>query len=225
MSDKRILFQGDSITDGLRFKLPEQEWDLNHQMGHSFSYVVNAVLGSRYPNRGLRFFNRGVSGNGVVEVYARMYRDILDLRPDFINFLVGINDTPEPDQTIIGISPDKYEKVFRMMLNEISEVFPETRFILCEPFALAGQKDRERIMFKRRHVEQLAVRAKKIAGDLGCIWVPLQQMFDDAAKLREPEYWIWDGIHPTENGHGLIARQWMNTVGPIITGDVDFMGM
>lgn len=225
MSDKRILFQGDSITDGLRFKLPEQEWDLNHQMGHSFSYVVNAVLGSRYPNRGLRFFNRGVSGNGVVEVYARMYRDILDLQPDFINFLVGINDTPEPDQTIIGISPDKYEKVFRMMLNEISEVFPETCFILCEPFALAGQKDRERIMFKRRHVEQLAVRAKKIAGDLGCIWVPLQQMFDDAAKLREPEYWIWDGIHPTENGHGLIARQWMDTVGPIITGDVDFMVM
>lgn len=225
MSDKRILFQGDSITDGLRFKLPEQEWDLNHQMGHSFSYVVNAVLGSRYPNRGLRFFNRGVSGNGVVEVYARMYRDILDLRPDFINFLVGINDTPEPDQSKIGITPDKYEKVFRMMLNEISEVFPETRFILCEPFALAGQKDRERIMFKRRHVEQLAVRAKKIAGDLGCIWVPLQQMFDDAAKLREPEYWIWDGIHPTENGHGLIARQWMDTVGPIITGNVDFMGM
>lgn len=225
MSDKRILFQGDSITDGLRFKLPEQAWDLNHQMGHSFPYVVNAVLGSRYPQNGLQFINRGISGNGVVDLYARMNQDILALRPDYINFLVGINDTPEPGQSSIGITPDKYEKVYRMMLEEISEKFPETHFILCEPFALAGEKDRERILFKRRHVEQLALRAKNIAMDLGCTWVSLQQMFDDAAKLREPEYWVWDGIHPTENGHGLIARQWMAAVGAEITGDSDFVGI
>ena len=111
-----------------------------------------------------------------------------------------------------------------MMLEEISEALPKVHFIICEPFALAGEKDRERILFKRRGVEELAVRAKKIAGDFGCTWVPLQKAFDAAAKLREPEYWVWDGVHPTENGHGLIARQWMKAVGARVTGDVNFIG-
>ena len=38
-----ILFQGDSITDGKRLRGKENEWDLNHQMGHGYAFVVNAL--------------------------------------------------------------------------------------------------------------------------------------------------------------------------------------
>ena len=51
MNKIRVLFQGDSITDGNRYKAKEQEWDKNHQMGHSYAYIVNGILGSRNPER------------------------------------------------------------------------------------------------------------------------------------------------------------------------------
>lgn len=59
----RILFTGDSITDGNRYKEEKDRGDLNHQIGHSYAYVINAILGSKYPERDLQFVNRGISGN------------------------------------------------------------------------------------------------------------------------------------------------------------------
>ena len=38
----RILFQGDSITDGNRYKTEESRWDLNHQIGHSYAHIIAA---------------------------------------------------------------------------------------------------------------------------------------------------------------------------------------
>lgn len=34
----RVLFQGDSITDGNRYKEPERRWDLNHRIEHTYVY-------------------------------------------------------------------------------------------------------------------------------------------------------------------------------------------
>lgn len=66
---KLILFQGDSITDGGRMK--DYEFDLNHQMGHGYAYIVNSTLGAKYPEKNLRFINKGISGNRVGDLYAR----------------------------------------------------------------------------------------------------------------------------------------------------------
>lgn len=57
----KILFQGDSITDGNRYKEPERRHDLNHQIGHSYAFIVSGMLGAEYPDAGLRFVNRGIS--------------------------------------------------------------------------------------------------------------------------------------------------------------------
>ncbi len=89
---KTILFQGDSITDGNRYKLKEQEWDLNHQMGHGYQFIINAKLGVEYAEKDLKFANKGVSGNRIVDIFARMEEDIINIRPDIVSFLVGIND-------------------------------------------------------------------------------------------------------------------------------------
>lgn len=76
---KVILFHGDSITDGNRYKDKSQEWDLNHQMGHSYAYIVNGVLGSQYPEKHLRFVNRGVSGYCIADINAKMHMELLVL--------------------------------------------------------------------------------------------------------------------------------------------------
>ena len=79
---KTVLFYGDSITDGNRYKDEKDRGDLNHQMGHSYAYVINALLGSRYPEKNLHFLNRGISGNRVLELYGRFYEDVVALKPD-----------------------------------------------------------------------------------------------------------------------------------------------
>ena len=65
----RILFTGDSITDGNRYKEEKDRGDLNHQIGHSYAYVINAILGSKYPERDLQFVNRGISGSRILLVF------------------------------------------------------------------------------------------------------------------------------------------------------------
>ena len=91
----RILFTGDSITDGNRYKEEKDRGDLNHQIGHSYAYVINAILGSKYPERDLQFVNRGISGNRVIDLYGRMYEDMVEIKPDIVSILVGINDGPQ----------------------------------------------------------------------------------------------------------------------------------
>ena len=89
-----ILFTGDSITDGNRYKKKEQEWDLNHQMGHSYAYIINGVLGCQHPEKQFRFKNKGVSGNRIIDLYARIDQDLLAIEPDILSILVGVNDGP-----------------------------------------------------------------------------------------------------------------------------------
>lgn len=40
----------------------------------------------------------------------------------------------------------------------------------------------------------------------------LQINLKRCVRYAEPAYWIWDGVSPTEAGHGIIADQWMKIV-------------
>ena len=92
MNEKKIiLFTGDSITDGNRYKDPGMEWDLNHQMGHSYAYIVNGIVGCKYPNK-YAFKNRGISGNRIADLYARKDADLFAIKPDVLSILVGVNN-------------------------------------------------------------------------------------------------------------------------------------
>src|SRR3954470_23665676 len=84
----RILFQGDSITDGNRGR----SLDPNHILGHGYAFIVAAKYGSQYPKRHLTFLNRGVSGNTVADLTKRWDKDTIDLKPDVLSILIGIND-------------------------------------------------------------------------------------------------------------------------------------
>ena len=85
-----IDFIGDSITDGGRARTGH---DYNHTMGQSYAFVLAATLGNRLAERNLTFLNRGISGNRVLDLQARWQRDVLDVKPDLLSILVGVNDT------------------------------------------------------------------------------------------------------------------------------------
>jgi lysophospholipase L1-like esterase len=203
-----ILFQGDSITDGGR----SRNDDLNHVMGHGYAYLVAARLGADHPELGLRFLNRGCSGNRVVDMYARWREDALNLKPDVISILIGINDVGSEFKRNAGVPAAKYEKVYRLVLEESRAALPGVRFVLMEPFYVPLKShDGQWLEMRDEMVRRRAIVAR-LAQEFDAVFVPLQDMLEAACQTTGVEYWLWDGVHPMPAGHELIARAWLAAV-------------
>lgn len=205
----KILFQGDSITDGNRYKEPERRHDLNHQIGHSYAFIVSGMLGAEYPDAGLKFVNRGISGDTTRGLLRRWREDALDIEPDVLSLLIGTNDCFLEGEN--HIEPEEYEKNLESILSQSFETNGELKVFLMEPFFLPT-KDRFKAKENtcREEIGRYSQICRRIAEKDGRIFfIPLQHLFDEAAEGRDCSYWIWDGIHPTESGHALIAREWI----------------
>ena len=217
----KILFQGDSITDGNRYKSKSSEWDKNHQIGHSYVYIITGLLGMQYPERGLEFINRGISGNTAGELAKRWQTDALDIEPDVLSVLIGVNDCIRASTyTIKDFSASRYEESYRIILHQSREKNPDLKLILLEPFAYTDTQNIENADIRRAilRTEQKIVR--RLANEFGAIFVPLQEIFDQARTVREPGYWLWDGTHPTEAGHALIAREYLKATKDIFQMEI-----
>ena len=220
----KILFQGDSITDGNRYKSQASEWDKNHQIGHSYVYIVTGLLGMQYPERGFEFINRGISGNTVGELALRWQKDALDINPDVLSILIGVNDCIRAsNRSVKDFSAENYETGYRQILQQILEKNPDVKIVLLEPFAYTETQSVEGSSPEIRRVilktEQKIVR--RLAEEFNAVFVPLQDVFDQAKALREPKYWIWDGTHPTEAGHALIAREFLRATKHIFGAETE----
>jgi len=213
--DDVILFQGDSITDGGRQR---EGNDYNHTMGQDYGYILAAQLGALYPERNLTFINRGISGNSVIDLAARWQRDTLDLKPNFLSILVGVNDTLFRDPKNESI--EQFEQVYDKLLADTLAALPNIRIVLCQPFLLpAGNphgwpnlKDKTIFAAKMIELKKHQEVVTKLAHKYNLPQVPMQTAFDDACRKAPAEHWSWDGVHPTYAGHGLMAVEWLKTV-------------
>ncbi|MEO7767851.1 MAG: GDSL-type esterase/lipase family protein, partial [Ferruginibacter sp.] len=127
-----FLFQGDSITDGNRTR--NNDW--NHVMGHGYQYIIASKLWYDFPAKGFHFFNRGISGNKVNDLAARWQKDTLDVKPDVLSILVGINDISALLNGNSNFSAAQYENGYRSLLMETIQALPAIQLVLCEPFIL-----------------------------------------------------------------------------------------
>lgn len=169
----------------------ENEWDLNHQMGHGYAFVVNALLGSRYPERNLKFINRGISGNRVADLYGRWKEDTLNLHPDVLSILVGINDCGSTIYEDAGSDPDRFEKIYQLLIDEAKEQNPDLLLVLCEPFLLPVGERKEHFKEWNDLMKPLQEKTRLLAERNKTIFVPLQDKFNQLCEIREPDYWVW----------------------------------
>lgn len=213
---RKILFWGDSITDGGRLRGRENEWDLNHQIGHCYAYLISAKMGMEYPERDYHFWDRGISGFRISDLYAHIHEDVLALQPDCVSILVGVNDCQQKFWDNIGGDPAWFEQTYRLILKELQDKLPGVTLVLCEPFSLPVGKFAEDYERWCSLFSPLQTIVAKLAKEFGAVFVPLQKPFTDACALREASYWSWDGIHPTVSGHALLAREWEKAVKPLL---------
>lgn len=201
--DAVVLFQGDSITDCGR-----NRGDGN-DLGRGYAWMVAAQFNRRYPEKRVRFLNRGISGNRVVDLQARWQEDCLDLQPTWVSILIGINDTWRRYDRNSPTDATAYYEGYRSLVQRTKEQL-DVNLILLEPFVLPVPEDRKTW---REDLDPKIQAAREIAREFQAIYVPLDGLFAAASTQVAPEHWAHDGVHPSPAGHALIASAWLQAIG------------
>ncbi len=202
---KRILFQGDSITDCGRNR------DDFYSMGMGYANLAQISLGMEYPGE-FEFVNRGINGNRIVDLYGRLKEDFLDLEPDYASIYIGINDAWH-EVVEDGADTEEFERIYIKLLDEVKAACPKTKLMLVAPFVLNCNpaEDPKRFAIFKKDVEEKVEVVKKIGAKYGIPVVELQAAFDEACTKVPAKYWSAEGVHPTIYGHEIIKRLWLET--------------
>lgn len=201
-----VLFQGDSITDAGRDYLNP------HHLGYGYALMASAWFQALYPEKQVRFLNRGISGNRAIDLAERWQQDCLDLRPTWISLLIGVNDTWRRYDQNDPTSTEAFEATYRSLLQR-SAVDLNARFILCEPFVLSVPADRD---LWRVDLDPKIAVVRKLAREYGAILVPFDGLFAQASARQNPAFWAEDGVHPSEAGNALMAQSWLRAIQAIV---------
>jgi lysophospholipase L1-like esterase len=204
-----VLFYGDSITDaGRNYSL------LHGEESYGQGYVKYAVEGLK--KQGFTdedIINRGISGNRIVDLYARIKADCWNHEPDVLSILIGVNDVWHEIEGKNGVEIDRFEKMYRILIEDTKKVLPNVKILLCEPFVLKGPATEEKFD-QFEEVYKYAEVVKRLAAEYGLYFLPLQEKLNEAAKGKETEY-LRDGVHPAETGAKWIAAEWLKAFNEI----------
>ena len=193
---------GDSITDAGRTGSP----DPDSSLGSGYPFFIANLLNATYPDWNLSFVNRGVSGNRTLEMSARWEKDCLNLKPDLLSVLIGINDTWRRYDRGDPTSVEDYYSRLTAMLKAAKDANPDLKILLIEPFILHVNEECRSF---REDLDPKILACRETAMHLADAYLPLDGIFAAACLKREPSFWSADGVHPTFAGHTLIAQKWI----------------
>lgn len=202
----KIVLFGDSITDMGRDRTSDMG---AFSFGHGYSNIIASQLLKSNPLR-YEIYNRGISGDRIVDLYARIKRDVWNVQPNVLSILIGVNDVwHDLGENPNGVDIVRYEKVYRTIIEETKERLPDVKFILCEPFVLKGAATEEQYADFLK-VKDYAKVVKRLAEEYSLYFLPLQKILDEAAEKFGADKFLYDGVHPSLAGAGLIADAWLN---------------
>jgi lysophospholipase L1-like esterase len=204
-----IVFQGDSITDTGRNR-DNHDPNAAAALGNGYPLLVTSAVLAAHASEGLQCYNRGVSGNTVPDLQARWATDTIELKPDVLSILIGVNDIWHKFNGSYNGTVQDYEQQYTALLDQTRRALPQVKIIVLEPFVLrtGAVTDRWFPEFDERRAA-----AARVAKAAKAAFVPLQKVFDQHVHTAPPAYWAADGVHPTPAGHAVIAEQWRHAAG------------
>lgn len=226
---KRVLFIGDSITDGLWgnskvWNTPSEDRnhkDMNHIYGHGYMMICASHYQGLYPEEEFVFWNRGISGNTLDDLSARWQKDALALRPDVVSILIGTNDVGKALDKGYTVDVEAWKAQYMALLDSTLSINPDCRFVLCTPFVAKAGKMAATSNYDEREkmIASLQTAVASIAAKYDAVLVPFDSLVSNSIASH-PElpatYWIWDGIHPTPAMHYLMAQMWISKAEKVI---------
>lgn len=205
----KILFIGDSISDYDRIR-PIGE-GLGNAWGTSYVADVGALLGCMYPELHLRVVNMGIGGNQVRDLESRWDTDVVDLKPDWVCVLIGINDvwrtfdTPELTERHVTLESfaEGYERLIQRTLPLVKGM------VLMMPYFMEPNKADP----MRAEMDRYGAEVRRLAEKYNLPLVDLQAGWDRLFEHMHPCAIAWDRIHPNQTGCMYIAKQFLKEVG------------
>lgn len=205
----KLLFIGDSVTDAGR-KRPVAE-GLFDPLGSGYVAMANSLLNASYPDRPLRVVNTGCSGDTVRSLKARWQTDVLDLKPDWLVVMIGINDVWRQFDVPLfpehAVQPEEYEKTLDELVGTTKPILKGMVLMtpyFIEPLATDAMRAR---------MDQYGKIVLAVAKRHGVIAVDTQAAFDRALKHAHSSFLSWDRVHPNSIGHMILARAFLDAVG------------
>ena len=200
-----VLFQGDSITDAGR-TMPG-----GHPLGEGYPRKIAEIYTTLFPEQGVHFVNRGVSGNRSCDLLERYEEDFSKVQPDFISILIGINDVwrrfDENDPTTAA----QFEENYRTLLQQLRRDVPGAQIMLIEPFVLESLPDRASW---REDLDEKIQVVRRLAREYADYYLPADGLLSAlCCKVHEPVELSEDGVHPSPLGHGYLAEAYLKTLG------------
>lgn len=196
---KTILFQGDSITACHR---------VGDDLGQGYAMLAARALEQKYPGQ-FKFVNRGVSGDRITDLYERRQEDILDLKPDILSILVGVNGVWHEKTGGNGVDVEAYLDTYHALLTEIRQKLPETRILLIEPFINEGSATQDDIEYFEGEIAMRSEAVQLLCAKHDVFFLSLQFDLYGLEEQKPAGHWTLDGIHPTLNFHEHMAKKWV----------------
>jgi len=207
--DDVILFQGDSITDGWRKYDSPKPNDLE-ALGRGYAMIAASGLLNKFAEKNIKVYNRGISGNRVPDLIERWQTDTIDLQPNILSILIGVNDFWRTVDRGAENSPEQYKTQYRLLMEETLEKLPDVKIVICEPFAVKNVNHVTDDWYPEFPKYQEA--ASEVADEFGAVFLPYQRIFDKAEERAPGNFWTTDGVHTSVAGAHLMAESWLDNL-------------
>ena len=192
----KVLFQGDSITDGCRNRNDP------HSIGWGYALYATRYLRERHPEIEFEFLNFGIAGNTSADLVGRWTTDCIEHQPDIVSVMIGVNDTWHHAGDRSWIPHEQFEANYRNILERTKNE-TSARIIILEQYLLPspGSKD-----YFREDIDPKIHITRKMAREYADVFVPTDGLI--AAELidRDVLYWSEDEVHPNDNLAAFIAK-------------------
>jgi lysophospholipase L1-like esterase len=202
----KILFQGDSVTDAGRDRSDP------HDMGNGYPRYASAMIQDSFPDTELEFVNLGIGGNRTEHLVERLETDFIEIQPDIISIMIGVNDVWHHYSHGIETSDEQFEQNYRAVLDAI-KTRTSARILMIQPFLLETVDPA-----KQAYTEELARKqaiVKKLADEYADAYLPLDEILHSETE-EEPAYYAADGVHPTPDGACFIGEAYLGAIAKLI---------
>ena len=202
----KILFQGDSVTDAGRDRSDP------HDMGNGYPRYASAMMQDSFSDKEFEFVNLGISGNRTEHLVERLEADFIEIQPDIVSILIGVNDVWHHYSHGIETSDEQFEKNYRVVLDAL-KTRTNARILMIQPFLLETVDPA-----KQAYTEELARKqaiVKQLADEYADSYLHLDEILHRETE-EEPAYYAADGVHPTPDGACYIGEAYLGAIAPLI---------
>ena len=202
----KILFQGDSITDAGRNR------EDYHDLGKGYPKYAAEYIREDYPDVDFEFIDLGIGGNQTKDLVARLQSDFIDIQPDIVSIMIGINDVWHHYSHGILTTDEAFEANYRQVLDAL-KARTNARIFIIQPFLLETVDPGKQELCEELVRKQAIV--KRLADEYADLYLPLDEVLHTQTE-EEPVYYTADGVHPTPNGACYIGEAYLKAIAPLI---------